>query len=221
MLAIAAAGLSTSVAVAKGERVLATGDHAQPHGQAEALLPLIDRTMREAGLPPAAIETIAVEIGPGSFTGIRVGLAASRGIALATGARLVGLTGFEMAAAGVPAESAPLLVALESRRDDLFVQLFDADLAPSGEPASVSPQTLGQWLQGRPAPLALAGNAAARAAAALDPRRVPALPVSVEPEAVLLLRAAWRRRRQRLAGRPAQPFYLRPPDVTPARPAGG
>ena len=65
------------------------------HGQAEALLPMVDACMREAGQVPAAIDLVAVTVGPGSFTGIRVGLAAARGMALATGAQLIGVTSFE------------------------------------------------------------------------------------------------------------------------------
>ena len=90
---------------------------------------MVDAVMRQAGVRPAALDCVAATCGPGSFTGIRVGLAAAHGIALAAGARLIGVSSFGAAAAGAgqPDSSLPgfLLVALESRRDELFIQLFD------------------------------------------------------------------------------------------------
>src|SRR6266851_9911888 len=91
ILALDSAGLACSVAVALGDRVLGAERIEGMHGQAEALLPMVDRAMRKAGLPPAALDLVAATVGPGSFTGIRVGLAAARAIALATGARLIGV----------------------------------------------------------------------------------------------------------------------------------
>jgi tRNA threonylcarbamoyladenosine biosynthesis protein TsaB len=221
MLAIAAAGLATSVAVVAGDRVLAVREHRKPHGQAEALLPLIDAAMREAGLPPAAIETIAVEIGPGSFTGIRAGLAAARGIALVTGSRLAGVTGFEAVVATAPA--GPLLVALESRREDLFVQMFDAAREALAAPAAIVPAALAAWVENVAGamPTAVAGDAAERAAAALRPLPLLLLPANPDPAAVQIAQAARGRRERGAPDLPARPFYLRPPDVTPARREGG
>src|SRR5438128_6462839 len=126
VLALDSAGSACSAVVAAGDTVLAADHIASLHGQAEALMPMVDAAMRKAGLPPAAIDLIAATVGPGSFTGIRVGLAAARGIALAANAPLIGVSSFEAVAAmsGEPSRihSCFLLVALESRREDLFVQ---------------------------------------------------------------------------------------------------
>jgi tRNA threonylcarbamoyladenosine biosynthesis protein TsaB len=218
VLAIAAAGLNSSVAVALGDRVLASRAHQQPHGQAEALLPMIDDAMREAGHVAAALDIVAVTVGPGSFTGIRVGLAAARGIALATGARLLGVSAFEAAAVAAEAPPGPLLVALESRREDLYVQLFDTAGDALGAAAAVLPADLADWIGqtlGR-RPVALAGDAAGRAAAALAAWQPTILPPPAGPEAVWVVRAAGRRRGTGAPEAPPRPFYLRPPDVTPA-----
>src|SRR6516165_10088677 len=85
VLALDSAGLGCSVLVAVGETVLAVERSAAMHGQAERLLPMVDTVVRKSGLSPAALDIVATTTGPGSFTGIRVGLAAVRGIALATG----------------------------------------------------------------------------------------------------------------------------------------
>ena len=103
------------------------------HGHAEALFPMIERVMAEAGLAPSQLDAVAAAIGPGGFTGIRVGLAAAHGIALAVGARLVGISSFAAVAARLAAVGdagcETLLVALDSRRADLYVQLFARDAA--------------------------------------------------------------------------------------------
>src|SRR5207237_966442 len=127
VLAFDSTGSGCSVVVALGATVLVAESDAAMHGQAEKLLPMVDSVMRRAGLPASALDIIGVTVGPGSFTGIRIGLAAARGIAHVTGARVIGVTGFEAVAAGLARGSLRhyLLIALESRREDLYVQLYD------------------------------------------------------------------------------------------------
>src|SRR3954454_16477819 len=123
-LALETAGSACSVALAHGDQILAAERRPMRHGHAEVLLPMVDAVVARAGLMPGTLDSVAVSVGPGGFTGIRVGLAAARGIALASGARLVGVTCFAAVAAACPADEAALLVALDSRRSDLYVQLF-------------------------------------------------------------------------------------------------
>jgi tRNA threonylcarbamoyladenosine biosynthesis protein TsaB len=218
ILAFDAAGFAASVVVTRGEEVLSRRHVPTAHGHAELLLPLVDAAMREAGLSPAALDLVAVTVGPGGFTGIRVGLAAAQGIALATGAGLFGATSFEAVAAsllGKGESAATWLVALESRREDLYVQLFDRGGRPLAPPAAVMPAALA-GMPGLEAPLLVAGDAAERAAAALPRASIARIvPDSAEVAlgAAILAHRAW------LAGargNPAHPFYLRPPDVTPS-----
>lgn len=220
VLAFDSAGLGCSVAVAIGERVLGAQRSAGAHSQAEALLPMIDAAMREAAVPPAELDLIATTVGPGSFTGIRVGLAAARGIALATNAQLVGVTGFEAVVAGFAPPDRDsfrfLLVALESRREDLYVQLFDRRREPLGDPAAVLPAMLGETVSETigAAPLLIAGDAARRAALALSKRPHTTVLDDSAPEALGVLRVALRSWEVCEQRNTPQPFYLRPPDVT-------
>ncbi len=224
ILALDAAGSSCSVAVGAGDRVLGAEHRAIAHGQAEALLPMVDGALRRTGLPAAALALVAVTIGPGSFTGIRVGLAAAQGIALGLDLPLIGVTGFEAVAAICGPDSincnCDLLVALESRRADLYVQIFDAAGRPLGAPAAVLPAALARFAEaavGAGRTLTIAGDAAARAAAALGARPGTILVEDQEARALGALRAAMRRWRGGERGEvPVQPFYLRPPDATPA-----
>ncbi|HEX9535202.1 MAG TPA: tRNA (adenosine(37)-N6)-threonylcarbamoyltransferase complex dimerization subunit type 1 TsaB [Stellaceae bacterium] len=220
VLALDSAGLACSVAVSLGDEVVGEERIDTMHGQAEALLPLVDKAMRDAGQAPAALDLVVVTVGPGSFTGIRVGLAAAGGIALATGARLVGVTSFEAVAVRAArndwSETRSLLVALESRREDLYVQFFDPHGNPLREPAAIMPILFREAVAATTGanPLLIAGDAAQRAAAALAHRPHTAVLEDSAPGAVGTLRAGLRLLRLGEAVDAPRPLYLRPPDVT-------
>jgi tRNA threonylcarbamoyladenosine biosynthesis protein TsaB len=209
------------VAVAAGDDVLQLTQLEMAHGQAEALLPLVDSAMRQAALPASAIDLVAVTTGPGSFTGIRVGLAAAHGVALGLGAPLIGVSGFDAAVAALGDAARParvLLVALESRRADLYIQLFDAALRPLGAAMAALPDGLAETVQAAvgAALVAITGDAASRAAAALAARRIASIIKDGGPPVLGALRVALRRWRRAEPAGPVRPLYLRPPDVTVA-----
>jgi tRNA threonylcarbamoyladenosine biosynthesis protein TsaB len=222
-LALDTAGLACSVAVGSGGRVLACERIGAMHGQSEILLPLVDRVMAVARLTPAALDLIAATVGPGSFTGIRAGLAAARGISLATGAPLCGVSSFAAAAAAVSRREVGrdrfVLVALESRREDLYVQLFDPSCEPAGEPAAIAPAALAKMVgamigQRR---LLIAGDAARRAGFALAERPGTVVLEGAAPDAADVLHVALTAERQRMRSSSVRPVYLRAPDVAVPR----
>jgi len=220
VLAFDATGFACSVAVAAGETVLARDRLATRYGHAERLLPMIDDAIRRASLLPSAIDLIGTTVGPGSFTGIRVSLSAARGIALATRARLIGVSGFEAVAAEIarPVGRTPgyLLIALESRREDLYIQIFDGAGGPRSEPKAVMPALLRTVLNESigEAPVSVAGDAAERAASALSRRPGVAVIEASAPDAAGVLRAVRRRWRAGERGGKPLPLYLRAPGVT-------
>ncbi len=109
-----------SVALWDGRLVLARSRRvSNAHG--ESLLPLVDELVREAGWRPADVDRVAVGLGPGSFTGARIGVATAKGIALATGAELVGVDAFDALAHGIDASSSPVAVLLDALRGELYV----------------------------------------------------------------------------------------------------
>src|SRR6202012_2465113 len=95
VLAFDCSGASCSAAVVVDDEPLAQHFATMERGHAEALLPMIDTVLRAAKLAPPAIDLIAVTTGPGSFTGLRIGLAAARGLALANGIAAIGVTSFD------------------------------------------------------------------------------------------------------------------------------
>jgi tRNA threonylcarbamoyladenosine biosynthesis protein TsaB len=226
VLAFDTAGSACSVAVGSGDTLLASERHAMRHGHAEALLPMIERVMAAAELKAADIDAVAVSLGPGGFTGIRAGLAAAHGLALAARARVIGVTSFAAVAARIPKGVSPLLAALDSRREDFYLQLFAGDGSPRGEPEAVLPGALGNYIVAAlgDAALRIAGDAAEAAAAALTGRAGIEILPGTAPDACGVLDAACERLSADLGEAPARPLYLRPPDVTmprPRRAAGG
>jgi tRNA threonylcarbamoyladenosine biosynthesis protein TsaB len=219
LLAIETAGSACSVAVGRGSAVLAAERQAMRYGHGEALLPMIDRVVMAAGLPRSALGTVAVAVGPGGFTGIRVGLGAAQGIALALGARLVGVTSFDAVAAALPPGRGAVLVALDSRRDDLYVQLFDRGSGvPLADPAAVLPENLAGHIRMRAVaerePLLIAGDMVEAAAAALGGCVAVEIAEGSAADACGVLAAALRQIERAPSDDPVRPLYLRPPDVT-------
>lgn len=203
-----------SVAVLNDRRTLAHEAQTMARGQAEMLLPMIERAMHTAGLDYAALDRLAVTIGPGSFTGLRIGLSTARALALATDRPLVGITTLEAIAQGTPAverTGRTILVVLDSRRGDFFIQGFDSDIQPLTPPQAVAPDDLAALFPGDA--LLLAGDAAGAALAVLHTagREAVASQGSALPDARLVGALA---ALQPLSDRPVAPLYLRAPDVS-------
>lgn len=185
-------------------------------GHAEALMPLIARVMKEAGLPFAALDRIAVTTGPGSFTGLRVGLSAARGIALAAGKPVVGLTTLSAYAAPLVSENGehPVISAIDARHDQVYFQVVSGDGGSLIPPkvASIA-EALEASRFGAPR---LVGNAAQILAERWPDEAPPPVGVDEQP-APDIAWVAWLGAAADPNTAPARPFYLRPPDAKPAK----
>lgn len=221
VLAIETAGSACSAAVSRGAEILAHERRPLRHGHAEALMPMVERVTAASGASPSELQIVAAATGPGGFTGIRVGLAAAQGIALASGARLVGVSSFAAVAAAIASATIgdfrALLIALDSRRADLYLQPFAPDGATRlREAAAILPAGLAAYvadLVGDGAVL-IAGDAAETAVAVLGVHpRIGLVPNSA-PDALGVAAAALRELRPGDPPEAVRPFYLRPPDVT-------
>ncbi len=91
-------------------------------GQAEHLMPMLDKTLKMSGLTWQDLDGVGVGLGPGNFTGIRISVAAARGVALALGKPAIGVNGFEARAHGQPR---PIIATIPAPREHHYVQVFE------------------------------------------------------------------------------------------------
>lgn len=203
-----------SAAVWRDGAVLAREFVAMARGQSEALLPMIERVMAAAKLEFADLAAIGVTVGPGAFTGLRIGLAAARAIALASGKPAVGVTTLEAIAAALAPAPGSLVVAIDAKREDLYVQQFagGAVWRPASAPIAQLPAAVAL-----PAgPFAIAGDGAARLYAALDGEaraRATLIADHALPDAAVVARLAAAHLVSGEAVVSPRPLYLRPPDA--------
>lgn len=224
ILAIDTATNACSAALWADGAVLASRFEPMVRGHAERLIPMIGEIAEEAGRPVKGVGLVAVTVGPGAFTGMRVGLAAARGFALSGGVPCMGLTTLEVIAAGAGDAPGGVLVAIDSKRADVYAQSFGADGLALGEPAALTPEALADAARAhgvREAPLTLAGDAALQARDILEAagRRVR-VSEAVHPDAAVLARLASERWRPDLAAVRPAPLYLRPPDAVAPKDGG-
>ena len=206
-----------------GEAGPAIAEVSEPmtRGHAEALMPLVQQLLEDEGAGFHDIDRMAVTVGPGTFTGIRVGIAAARGLALATGCEICGVSTLSAYAGTalieVPELAAPFAVAIDARRGELYVQAFadarraigEPMVAPADEAVAALPGSVGFAYGTGAGALAAAANSSGReivSVGGLPAPRVRAvalaavkLPGGALPEGAL----------------PPEPLYLRPPDAKP------
>jgi len=216
VLAIDTALGACSAAVLDTERrgIVASETLAMTRGHAEAVMPLIARVMDLADVEFAELDRIAVTTGPGSFTGLRVGISAARGIALAAGKRAIGLSTLAGFAAPLIAEddSTHVVTAIDARHDNVYLQVFGA-----GGRTLVAPRiaTLRDAVRATmTGPARIIGTGANLVAAAWPKGADPPLMVdnASAPD------TGWIARLGAAAaddGSPPKPLYLRAPDAQP------
>jgi tRNA threonylcarbamoyladenosine biosynthesis protein TsaB len=226
VLDCSAAAVSVGIVATETGLLLSADSRLMPRGQVEALLPMIAAVQRTAGVAYSDLGAIAATIGPGSFTGIRLGLAAARGIGLATGRPVFGISSFAAAfvtlAADLTDNYAPLpetvLILLESKRQDVFAQAVDTAGEALTEPQVLAPEAVRalaeRLLVERPGRVRVTGDAAELAALdGLAVERVPSGPPAIAALAGYAC-AVWRVAQATGGGLPpASPLYLRPPDA--------
>ena len=124
LLAVESATLSGGAAILDGDRVLGeiTLNIAITHS--ERLLAAVDRLLADCGLAPADLEGLAVSVGPGSFTGLRVGLATVKGLAMALDLPIAPVPTLDALAARLPFADAPVCPILDARKNEVYLSLY-------------------------------------------------------------------------------------------------
>ncbi len=200
VLGIDTAAAGCGVAMLQDGQTLYHVHEPMTKGQDARLLPLALEVLRAAGKKPADLQRIAVLRGPGSFTGLRIGLAAARGLGLGLSIPVLGFDRLPLHHAALGGDG-DVLVVLDSRRDTLFCQYFSA--TGNAEPFLALPASLDDYDR---AGLRVMGDAAACRVW----RQATIVPLP-EPEVILAAKTAGMAAPEHY---PPLPLYLRAPDVS-------
>lgn len=194
-----------SAAILDGETVLAARSETMPRGHQERLAPLVRDLMTEAGAGFSQLTRIGVTVGPGSFTGLRVGLAFAKGLSSALNLPCVGIGTLEALAFG---RDGFVAAVIDARREQVYVQLFGdgvALTAPDALAAGTAAARIAEVYAGGPA--TLVGSATGLLAEVL-PAATVLTPQGPDPVAVARLAA-----RGPAPTHSPRPLYLRAPDA--------
>jgi len=203
---------STAVVDSEALEPLASLSRAMTRGHAEALAPMVGEVMRAVEGGMSGIDRIAVTIGPGSFTGIRVGVAMARAMGIALAIPVVGVSTLAAFAAPLLSEPRPgiIAVAIDARHESVYFQLFEPSGRPLGPPRCDSVRECVRGVGAGPA--LLAGNAAALVA---DEAHRAGLPydLSAATDSPDIRAVARMGLALDPAASPARPLYVKPPDA--------
>lgn len=196
LLAIETATDVCSVALLAGERVLGVAEALRPRAHAELLAPLAHDLLAQHGARATDLQAVAVSAGPGSYTGLRIGVSTAKGLCLASGAGLVGVPTLEAlahAASGVLRDGDLLITTLRSRRGEVYAAAFGCEataLTAVVPAAALALEELAAWVPAHTGVIWLIGEAAPLAGEALGvPARLLDGPL-FRPHAVLVARLA-------------------------------
>lgn len=210
-----------SVALWRKGRILTAKQRPMPRGQAETLMPMIKAMIDDQSVAFSDIDRIAVSKGPGSFTGVRVGLSAAKALGMAAGIPVIGIDNFTLLAHSVPEDLKKghwgLLSIIDTKRGDYYARLFapttleplsDPDVLPLDKIAALLPE----------GPTLLCGDGAEALIAALPTREksLTIVPNSLYPDPATLAALADEADANAPDFQPT-PLYLRPADATPSK----
>lgn len=208
-------GACSAAVVRDGEIFSAYEKRSREH--AEVIMPMIAQVLDEASLGYEALGAIAVTTGPGSFTGVRVGVSTARGLALATSLPLIGVNSLEVMAhialEKIDARVDVLGIVVDARRGEVYMALYSGEGDVISGPAALSPEQAVEMLpdQGQVV-LAGSGGALVADAASKTGLSIECILSELQPDAAGL--AVMAMTRSPVEG-PLSPLYLRPPDAKP------
>jgi tRNA threonylcarbamoyladenosine biosynthesis protein TsaB len=206
----AMAGCSAALYDAVEERVLASRFFAMSKGHADAIAPLIREMMEEAGIGFGALGRIGVTIGPGTFTGVRTGLAMARGLGLSLDIPVVGLDTLSAIACNEAGNGTPVAVAADARRGEVYLALFSRDLRMIEPPQVLAIAEAARRLPEDP--VAVMGTGAEALISAAAGRSLVRSDAGDLPRATAFIRRIANMTPEPI---PPEPLYLRPPDARP------
>lgn len=222
ILAIDSAMNGCGAGVCAGGTVHARAE-AMASGQGERLVPMVQDVMRGAGLSYTDLQAIVTTVGPGAFTGLRIGLSAARALGLATNVPVFGVTTLQALASQYARDKKPagkIAVILETKRMDFYFQVFTADAEVLSEAAAMDAAGVLKLI---PADAVVIGDALERFKAEAGNPKLHFASGYELPDMGVAAALFYENEGRGAYTQPAEPVYLRGADVTvpkkPARPA--
>ena len=227
LLALETATATCGAAVLREGEVVAQAHLHRPRVHSKRLTPLVEDILRHADASSAELDAVAVSEGPGSYTGLRIGVSTAKGWALSADAALVGVPTLEAYAARVRPMAAPsdvVCALLDARRDEVYAGAYRVttdDVTEHAPTKALPVEALADWMGGVPGRLWLVGDGAPKSRetlAALDAPQTLVPSDELPPSAVRVAR----RGRQRLAAENPddvatfEPLYVKDVHATPA-----
>lgn len=221
ILALDTALNACSVAIVSGTDLLAHTHEERARGHAEKLIPTIKTLMHKTEMSFEELDLIAVSVGPGTFTGLRIGLAAARGISLASTTPCVGVTTLETLAASVSPEKAdgrPIVVAIDARRKEVYLQIFAYDGAqefpsPLSEAKAVPIEETAEFLPTSSFVILGSGAELLQNSTGFNKTLSEQLDHDPNPDARIIAAIGLAKGRPAEGSPPPAPVYLRSPDA--------
>ncbi|HKO53493.1 MAG TPA: tRNA (adenosine(37)-N6)-threonylcarbamoyltransferase complex dimerization subunit type 1 TsaB [Polyangiaceae bacterium] len=147
ILGIESSSRRGSVALLEGQNLVASIEHEQPNSHAERLLPLLEQLLAEAGWPKSSLDRLGVGVGPGSFTGLRAGIALVEGLSVGLDRPLWGVGSLQAMARGALVDhTGPCCALLDARRNELFAAVYDQECRQLCAPLALPIEDLSTFL---------------------------------------------------------------------------
>lgn len=219
ILALETSTRAGGVALLDGDQLLAEYSLCVPTTHSERLMATVDRLLGDCGWSVEALEGVAVSIGPGSFTGLRIGVSTAKGLALALGVPLAGVPTLDALAATVPFAADPVCPILDAKKGEVYASLFHwaaGGMVRDWEYLALTPEDLCARLRG---PVIFVGDGVAAfggiLSRALGERARLAPPGRRLPSAACVAQLGHRRLRSGETVEPARltPLYIRPSEA--------
>ncbi len=217
LLSISTSGSAGSVALLLSDGRVVERPLAEGSTRGRALLPTVDSLVAEAGIEGADLGAVAVSLGPGSYTGIRIGVTAAKALAWALSLELVGVSTLEAlareaAALGVPGGTRRLVPAIDARRGEVYAGIFDLDnfnVARASEDVALAPEELLRRLGPGDHVFGTAVAACGEALALVEGATSADGPADASASVIARIGAEMRARGETLDPHDASPTYLR------------